>query len=219
MKIEKVGKRNIVFKYDLTEWNLNLHLILGERYNYIVDTGLGSESVAPIQDYLGNSQKPIIAINTHYHWDHIWGNHCFNEYSIISHSRCRELIAENWTEMLGGNAAYIRGDIKMCLPNLIFDNCLYFPDDGVRVFYTPGHTIDCISIFDERDKILNAGDNIGDTMQEIVPSLKTGKDVYLGSIHKYKELDVTACISGHNDILGNDVFGKIEELLNAECSK
>ena len=214
MKIEKVGKRSIVFKYNLPDWNLHLHLILGERYNYVIDTGLGSESIAPVKEYLKNNKKPVIVINTHYHWDHIWGNHCFKDDIIISHSLCREIVAKNWDEMLEKNESYIRGNVEMCLPNLVFEEDLYFPDDKIRIFYTPGHTIDCISVFDEYDKVLNAGDNIGDTMQEIVPSLKTEKAIYMKSINKYKELNIDACISGHNDVLGKDVFDKIESILN-----
>ena len=81
----------------------------------------------------------------------------------------------------------------MCLPNLVFDGSLYFPEDGVRVFYTPGHTVDCISVFDEVDRVLNAGDNIGDTMEELVPELKTEKAVYVKTLHMYQALDVGLC--------------------------
>jgi len=71
VKIEKIGTRNVVFRYELPEWDLNLHLILGRRCNYVVDTGLGSESVAPVVEYLGDSQKPVVVINTHHDWDHV----------------------------------------------------------------------------------------------------------------------------------------------------
>ena len=213
MKTEKIGKRNIIFKYNLPEWNLNLHLILGQRYNYIIDTGLGSESVEPMKEYLGNDPKPIIVINTHYHWDHIWGNHCFNGHSIISHRHCRRIVKEKWSDMLSKNKSYIRGEVKLCLPNLVFEDCIHFPDDGICVFHTPGHTIDSISVFDQQDRVLNAGDNIGDTPEEIVPSLKTSEAVYLHSLQRYRELDAAACISGHNDILGPDVFHQIESAL------
>jgi len=57
MNIEKIGSRNIIFTYKLPEWNLNLHLILGNKYNYIIDTGLGSNSVAPIKEYCPSPQS------------------------------------------------------------------------------------------------------------------------------------------------------------------
>jgi len=214
MEIQKLATRSVVFKYTLPEWDLNLHLILGRRNNYLIDTGLSSQSVAPIQEYLGNNCKPLVVVNTHHHWDHVWGNHCFDDCCIISHTRCRELLtAGYWAGTLKKNVAYIRGDVKVCLPNLVFDDSLYFPDDGIRIFYTPGHTVDCISVYDEQDKVLNAGDNVGDTMREIVPEIETGGDIYIASLHKYKALDFTACVSGHNAILGHEVFDKIEDAL------
>jgi len=213
MKIEKISKRNVVFCYELPEWNLNLHLILGDKYNYIIDTGLGFDSVVPIKDYLGDNKKPIVVINTHHDWDHVWGNHYFRDCSIISHRLCRKLLEDRWSYMLEKNRNYIRGEVKLCLPNLVFDESLYFPDDGIQLFYTPGHTIDSISVYDERDKILNAGDNIGDTIEEIVPNLEFEKSAYIETIQKYKALGVFACISGHNDILGADVFDKISDRL------
>ncbi len=213
MEIKKISNRNIIFRYNLPEWDLNLHLILGDRYNYIIDTGLGSESVILIKEYLGNSSKPIIIINTHYHWDHIWGNGYFKDNIIISHTLCRDIITQKWSEMLNKNKSYVRGNVELCLPNLLFEESLYFPDDKIRIFYTPGHTPDCISIFDEQDKVLNAGDNIGDTMDKPVPSLKTEKEIYLKSLKKYKELNVNYCISGHNDILGKEIFDLIESKL------
>ena len=211
MKIEKISDRNIIFNYDLTVWDLNLHLILGENRNYLIDTGLGSESIVPINKYLGNDKKPIIVINTHHHWDHIWGNNCFRNGIIISHSLCRELMIKNWDEMLNGNKSFIRGDVKLCAPNLVFDDSLCYYDDGIKIFYTPGHTIDSISLYDEKDKVLNAGDNIGDSTDEIVPHLDTDKSVFIESINKYRKLDIKACVSGHNSILGKDVFDRILE--------
>ncbi len=212
MTIERLGKRNIVLKNNLTDWDLNFHLIIGNRYNYIIDTGLGTLSIAPVLDYLDN-KNPIVVINTHYHWDHVWGNSLFRDSTIISHRTCREMIQTNWDQMTQRHSQYMNGEVQICLPNLVFEDSLYFPDDKVRLFYTPGHTIDSISVFDEQDNVLNAGDNIGDTLEDILPSISAGKDLYLQSICKYKALDVNACISGHNAILKRDVFDTIEKKL------
>ena len=212
MKTQKIDERNIVFTYKTPEWDLNLHLIMGRNRDYIIDTGLGSESVAPIKEYL-SGRKPVVVINTHYHWDHVWGNHCFPGAIIIAHRLCGRLIEESWAEKLNKYKAYVRGEVIKRLPNLAFDGGLYFPDDGIRVFYTPGHTIDCVSVFDELGGVLNAGDNIGDTPDEIVPDIDTDRDTYLRTIKMYKELNAAVCISGHNKVLGKETFDKIEEAL------
>lgn len=210
MKIEKIKKRSVLFTFNRsTEWDLNLQLILGKRYNYIIDTGLGSLSIDPIKEYIKKDTKPIIVINTHYHWDHIWGNSSFKDCIIISHRLCREIIESKWDEMIRKNRYYIDGEVEKCLPNLVFEKELYFPEDKIRIIYTPGHTIDSISVLDEEEKVINAGDNIGDTIEEIVPQIKCEKEIYRDTLLRYKEMDFDTCISGHNVVLDKDVIDKI----------
>lgn len=213
MKIQKIGTRNVIFTYDLGVWDLNIHLLLGDHYNYIIDTGLGSKSVEPVIEYLKENHKPIIVINTHYHWDHIWGNHCFKDSMIIAHTSCVEWINKRWDTDLETREAFFRGDIEKALPNVLINDTMYFPEDGVTIFYAPGHTTDGLNVYDERDKVLNVGDNIGDTMEELIPCLSTDKKTYLTSIAYYERFDVISIVSGHNKILDKTVFKKIRELL------
>jgi len=216
MKIEKIGTRSVVFMQWISEWDcsLNIHLILGENRNYLIDTGLGSVDMAYIKKYLESDSKPLIVINTHFHWDHVWGNHCFDDELIISHNKCRQMIEAGWDKMLNENKHFIKGEVKLKLPNLVFDDELYFPDDKIKLFYTPGHSIDGISVFDEIDGLLNAGDNIGDTVEEIVPNIDSDIELYRKSLQLYNQLDIKFCVSGHNVTLGKDVFDKIEVELN-----
>lgn len=216
MKITELGTRNVVFTFELDDWDLNLHLIKGDLYNYIIDTGLGSNSVKPILEYVNDDHKPIVVINSHFHWDHIWGNHCFKDSVIISSKKCRDIIIDRWDEMMGRCGNYVDGEVEKKLPTLVFEDELYFPDDDILLFYTPGHTIDGISVYDRKDKVLNAGDNIGDTMEELRPSQETSDEVFLETINKYKTLDVASCVSGHNQILGSEVFSEIERLIKQE---
>ena len=214
MRIHQVGNRSIVFTSPVAEWDLNIHLILGKKFNYLIDTGLGFPSMAPVKEYLTGNRNPVIVINTHHHWDHVWGNQAFAECMIVSHSLCREKIEAKWNEMMARNSCFAAGEPVMCLPNLVFEDMLYFPDDKIRLFHTPGHTVDSISVLDEEEGILNAGDNIGDTMDEIIPSLDTGKEAYINTLHKYKRMDIRACVSGHNKVLAKDAFDMILRLLD-----
>lgn len=210
MRIQRIKNRGILFTCNQSsEWDLNLHLIMGKKYNYIIDTGLGSSSIDPIKEYIRHDNKPVIVINTHYHWDHIWGNSSLREYTIISHKLCREMIESKWEYMIEKNGRYCDGDVEICLPNLVFEGELYFPEDKIRVIYTPGHTIDSISVIDEEEKVMNVGDNIGDTVDDIIPSICCEKDVYIDTLLRYKEMDFDTCISGHNVILGKDIIEKI----------
>lgn len=97
----------------------------------------------------------------------------------------------------------------MSLPNLVFDKEIYFREDNIRIFHTPGHTADSISVIDEEDKVLNAGDNIGDNMEEFLPSIYCERSEYIESLLKYQALDFDACVSGHNVVVGKDIIEKI----------
>lgn len=213
MKIQNVNRRSIVLTFDSSpDWGLNVHIILGDKYNYVIDTGLGSGSMEPVLRRI-KPDKPVIAINTHYHWDHVWGNAVFESGMIVSHSLCWQRLQERWDEMIRKNLDYISGHVRKCLPNIVFGDEMYFPDDGIRLFFTPGHTADCISVFDERDGVINAGDNIGDDMAHIVPELECEKTVYAATLQKYMEMGADTCISGHNVVLGSDIFKKIHAML------
>ena len=215
MKAVKITGRNIMFtKPTMYGWDLNLGLLLGDNRNYVIDTGVGRSSVWPVLDYLGNDKKPIVVINTHYHWDHVWGNWCFPGATVISHSLCRVLIDKHWDEDLEQNKQHvIDGDVHKKLPDLVFLDKLYFPDDGVSIFHTPGHTKDCISVYDERDRVLYAGDNIGDTDEEILPVIDTDPGTFNRLISLYDTYDFDVCISGHNKPQGKDVVGRMDVAL------
>ena len=211
MKIQNIKNRSVLFTfYNSPDWDLNLHLIMGDKYNYLVDSGLGSLSIEPIKKYIEkNNDKPVIVINTHYHWDHIWGNSSFKDSLIISHRLSREIILNQWEDMLKKNKDYCDGQVELCPPNLVFEKELYFTEDKVKIIYTPGHTVDSISVIDEKDKVINVGDNIGDTIDEIVPYIDCEKQVYRNSLLMYENMDFDRVVSGHNVVLGKDVIKKI----------
>ena len=216
MKPVKLTGRNIMFSQPMgSEYDLNMGLILGEKNNYLIDTGLGSDSVKPVLEFLGEQKKPVIVVNTHHHWDHIWGNCVFRDSFIVSHASCLELEDKYWDLMIDENKESIEGDAQKCLPNLVFDKHIYFAQDGIDIFYTPGHTVDCISVYDERDRVLYAGDNIGDTEKDIVPYIDTDKETFIKLIDIYKSYDFELCVSGHNKPQKKDIVARMQGELDA----
>lgn len=213
MRQTKIKSRGVLFTQPQGEWDLNMYLITGNKYNYVIDTGLGSSSTAPVLDYIGGSTKPTIVINTHYHWDHIWGNDTFKDSLLVSHKLCREMIQANWDEMLHKYRQYCYGDVRKKLPDLLFEQEMYFPEDRIRLFYSPGHTLDSISILDEADKVLLLGDNIGDSPEELLPSLNCSHKIYKATLRKYETMDFDTCISGHNQVFDKTILSKLFDML------
>jgi len=220
MKPTKITERNIMFSQPMgDEYDLNIGLILGERHNYIIDTGLGSGSVAPILEYIGSDTKPMIVVNTHCHWDHIWGNWVFEKSLIISHKLCRELEDKHWDDGIRENSNSVDGEIHKCLPNMVFEGSLHFPDDGICIFHTPGHSADCISVYDAKDKVLYAGDNIGDTEDNVIPWIDTDLETFRRLLDTYKKYDFEHCISGHNKPQRKTVLSRMESTLEEAWKK
>ena len=213
MQMNKIRNRGMLFTNNHTGWDLNIYVITGKKYNYVIDTGLGSASIDPIIHYINETAKKTIVINTHYHWDHIWGNASFKDDIIVSHKLCRELIQSNWDEMLQQNSQYCYGNVRMYLPDLIFEKELYFAEDRIRLFHSPGHTEDSISILDEEEKVLILGDNIGDSMEELLPSIHCSQEIYRDTLKKYEQMNFDICISGHSDVLEKEVMSKIINMI------
>jgi glyoxylase-like metal-dependent hydrolase (beta-lactamase superfamily II) len=216
MPVQQLKGRTVWFTQKTPAWNVNFQLILGDRHNFVVDTGVGSQSMEPVKEWIANHPKPLVVVNTHHDWDHVWGNGALPATVIVAHKLCGEYLSENWDKILQENAQHALGTVVKSLPTLVFDREIYFPEDGVRIFHTPGHTADSISVLDEKDGILNVGDNIGMTKEAILPYLHCGKEVYRPTLALYQSLGFDTVLSGHNVALGREVFDEIELKLYAE---
>lgn len=211
MKIKQISERNFVFTFfDSPDWVLNLQVIIGSHRNYIVDSGMGSHMLNPMINFIRlRNQNDIYIINTHFHWDHIWANRLNEAKQIVAHQTCGALIQANWEKDLIVNHSYIKEPLQMQLPTLTFSDELDFKDDQIKLLYIPGHTSDSIGVFDYLEGVLNVGDNIGDTIDQIVPDLDCAKKVYLSSLEKLKTLKAVKVLSGHNQVLSPEIFDKI----------
>ncbi len=209
----KIKNRAVRFLYSNPEWDVSMSLIRGNKNNYIIDTGLGSLCAEPMKKAIKGDEKMTVVINTHHHWDHVWGNGAFRDGMIAAHTLCRELIANKWDEMLQKNGKYRTGQAERSLPGVVFDKELYFAEDQIRLFHSPGHTPDSISVLDEAEGVLYLGDNVGDTPEEPVPSLYCEKAVYINTLQEYQRLDYDVCVSGHNVVLKKDILNKILSMM------
>ena len=212
----KISGRNVMFADDTNwdEYDLNMGLILGKKHNFVVDTGVGFGSVAPILEYLKNDTKPIIVVNTHADWDHVWGNHAFESGLIVAHRICFDMLEKHWDAEVVRNAGKNDGEVRKCLPNLVFDSELYFPEDNVKIFYTPGHTPCSISVYDAVDKVMYVGDNFGDTADEVLPVINTDTTIMMATIQAYKAHDVAIFVCGHNKPQRTEFLQKMERELD-----
>ena len=219
MKPTKITGRNIMFTEPAPQWgcDLNIGLILGAEHNFIIDTGNGSGSVAPVLEYIGTDTKPIVVINTHHDWDHAAGNWVFENSMIIAHKLCYELMDKHWDDMIRWaveHKCYFMGETRKCLPNLLFENTMQFPEDGIIIFHSPGHTVDGISVYDTVDKVLYTGDCFG--VVDGVAQYWGAKEDAAGfrlMLETYKQYDFEICVSGHSEPQTREVILLLEAAL------
>jgi len=71
-------------------------VVVGPKWSVLIDTLALPEEANEIRDFVEHNLQSKIryVINTHYHADHSWGNCFFPDATIIAHTRCRELLAE-----------------------------------------------------------------------------------------------------------------------------
>lgn len=60
-------------------WSANIHLVLGQDADLVIDTGMGIAPLKPVIDALRlDAEKPVICLSTHAHIDHIGAVHEFD---------------------------------------------------------------------------------------------------------------------------------------------
>lgn len=174
-------------------------LVEGSERAVLLDTGLGIEPIRPVAERM--TDRPISVVNTHYHFDHVGGNHEFEDISI--HEVGAPLIAQEPPhELLHSYLDYARRQLEAAEAYRPVDREFFwlmtaeteprpFPagfdpeawkirtsqaarklaegdrvdlgDRALTVLHTPGHSPDGISLLEEREGLLFAGDafNIG----------------------------------------------------------
>lgn len=213
MENVKVSKNCDAFIYnDLEIYTTNVFLIEKKSKIFLIDTFCGSDSMMPIKEIIKHkyNNKEVIVINTHFHWDHVWGNSSFKENIIIGHEQCRELLDKYWEEQLKKNEKYILGNVEKYLPNVTFKENINFNNEGIEIFYSPGHTVDSISIFDHDEKILYAGDNLE---KPIIHVENNDIETYIKTLKKYLDYKPKKITASHTlNLTEKDIYQMIEYL-------
>ena len=160
--------------------NVYCYLLIGTEKALLIDTAYGFTDIAGAIKEM--TDKPLMVVNTHGHFDHISGNYRFGEaflnekdrelYRLHSH---RETIDEIVKDAAGGG---IKGRLAALAlrPSLSriyshpFPETLPLPECGffelgnrrVEIMETPGHTHGSISLLDVKNGWMFSGDTCGD---------------------------------------------------------
>ena len=209
----------------------NLWLVLGTRRDLLFDTGNGICPLGPILEELRpEAAKPLLAVVSHAHPDHVGGLHEFEERMIhVSEAAVASqggakppLLARTWRKTIDVDTP--TGDrsspelLLTRMPHAGFDpmrfttaaasptgvledgDMLDLGDRSFEVLHLPGHSPGSIGLWDARSGVLLSGDAIYEG--QLLDELP-GSDIqtYLATMHRLARLPVEAVYPGHGKIL------------------
>lgn len=204
----------------------NCYLLIGEKRALLIDTGIGAGDISEQLKKL--TDKPVTAIPTHVHWDHIGGLRSFEDFYV--HEAEREWIEEKFplpddfirNMIVKGNTlpdefdadsyAVFRGKAKKLLRG---GEEIALGGRTIKVIASPGHSPGHMCFFEEEKGYLFTGDLIyKGTLFANYDS--TDPVAYLDSVKRISKLSVRRIFPGHHE---TDISPEIiTDVLKGLCS-
>jgi len=120
-----------------------------------------------VRDYLAKAGiHHFIAVNSHWHLDHVGGNAVYADSDLIATAKTRQNLIDHKADIESGKYAGPPAIAPLIIPNLaITANTTYFVGD-IKVELRPVniHSADGLVIYLPGDRILLAGDTLEDTV-------------------------------------------------------
>lgn len=200
------------FHTETIQFDKNLTIVLGGGGNsgilitdsavIVIDTKLGKNAEKLynlVKEKAGN--KPVIIINTHYHMDHVGGNHFYKGDKIYLGNYTKEFLEKNMKP-------------EEMPTNLVIDSLILNMGNETVMLYNLGqaHTYNDMVVYLKNRKLLFSGDLI---FYNVNPVLKkqSGADVdkWIGVLDKLlNKWDIKTIIPGHGISGGKELVISIK---------
>jgi cyclase len=198
-----------VYAYMTGNETANAGFVVSERGVIVIDTlntpARGREMLQAIR---ARTSRPILfVINTHHHFDHVFGNQAFDA-PVIAHCALAECLAQAGARDLSPLAIaawvsehpedrWLADELELIYPNLAFEQRLVLDLAPVRMVlqHLGGHTTDS-SIVDLPDEgVLFAGDLV---FEGRVPFLRQARfDDTVQALHQLEQIGPRIIVPGH----------------------
>jgi glyoxylase-like metal-dependent hydrolase (beta-lactamase superfamily II) len=181
-------------------------VVLTPKRVYVFDTSVSPQAIAPVRAYIDElgADRQVLVVNSHHHWDHVYGNASFAEYDIVAQRACPRLLhAQKTTAMDDVPPEPSEG---VTPPTITFGDRLAFSDGSntVHLIHTPGHSDDSIVLYLDNDRILLGGD----TVEWPLPCFtqRDCRDIYIRSLRLLKQLPLDLVVPSHGPAMGKPII-------------
>jgi glyoxylase-like metal-dependent hydrolase (beta-lactamase superfamily II) len=198
------------------------YLLNGSEYSLLIDTGLG---ICNIHDLvLELTDKPIIAIATHIHWDHIGGHKFFPDFYAhqdelnwlngefpLTIEQIKDMVVDRCDLPDGYDVnkyEFFQGQPTRVLQD---NDSINLGDRFIQVLHTPGHSPGHMCFWEEEHGYLFTGDLVyKDTLFAYFPS--TDPEAYLNSLERISALPVKHVLPAHHSLnIKPEILGRMRD--------
>lgn len=186
------------------------YLLNGDEYSLLIDTGLGIENIQEQVKKL--TDKPVLAVATHIHWDHIGGHKYFPNFYAheaeinwlngefpLTMEQIKGYVVEDCDLPESFNVEQYEFFQGMPTKILKDEDIIDIGGRQIEVLHTPGHSPGHMCFYERERGLLFTGDLVYvGTLFAYYPS--TDPVAYLASIRKVAALPVQKVLPAHHDL-------------------
>ena len=186
------------------------YLLNGTERSLLIDTGLGICNI--YDEVIKLTDKPVTAVATHIHWDHIGGHKFFPDFYAhedelnwlngefpLTLEQIKDMVVDRCDLPEGYNVdnyKFFQGTPTIILKD---NDIIDIGGRSIQVLHTPGHSPGHICFFEKERGYLFTGDLVyKDTLFAYYPS--TDPKAYLKSIERVATLPVKKVFPGHHSL-------------------
>ena len=180
---------------------------------FVIDTLMRPQDMDPVLELLaaGAGGRRTVVVNTHHHWDHVYGNAAFPGVDIVAQRACPRLILAQGST--ADESVPLPPPEGVPLPTVTFGDRLAYSDvpETVHLIHTPGHSEDSLVVFLAGARLLFAGD----TLEWPLPNFcqRDGKDVWIHTLRQLKQLPVDLIVPSHGPAMGKALIDANERYI------
>lgn len=202
----------------------NIYFLTGRDIDLVVDTGMGLCSLISVLPL--TQGKPVLAVATHIHLDHVGSLHEFADRAgprasaeafktmpaectyVDALRQLPEPLAEQpWS---GFRVEDYRIEPAPLHRLLSEGDAIDLGDRRLRVLELPGHSPDSIGLFDEASGLFFSGDAIyDDTLIDDLPD--SDRSAYRATMRRIRDLPATLVLGGHGEAFDRERMRQIAD--------